>query len=187
MNEKTPMKMKRVDAQDTAEETVSSETLADKARASVQPVRSFAGVTVVGSDEDLADMGMDVVVSDKPENVDQPVAHDQKVAESSKNDSGVVTVSAKEEEMEEVSYKDWAKDQKSELSVGNVSVKDRVESLVDLTKTEASKVLEGLKGKGDITTYRVMPMGVPFSFDVQPGRVQLLIDATERVIQVQIG
>lgn len=188
MSEKRPMKMKRVDVEDTGGvKEVQGEDpivqMAEDAREGVKPVRSFNGVAVVGSDDDIA--AMETTVSEGNKQQEEVV---QKVGAMSKDEDGVVTVNTDDDddEMEEVSYEDWASSQKSVLADGE-DVKAQVENLVSLDQTEAEKVLSDLEKNGKITSYRIMPMGAPFTFDVSPGRVQVLLDATKKVIQTQIG
>lgn len=175
MSEKKPMKMKRVDFENTGG-TDGAKGNEEVSSMEIKQVHNFNGVSVMASDEDIA--VMETSNATKEDSV-------QKVGVMEKNEAGVISVST-DDEMEEVSYEEWAKAESSDLSKG-VDLRSELDNLVSMDEEEAKKKLIDLKDKGRISSYRIMPIGAPFTFDVIPGRVQVLIDAAKKVIQTHIG
>lgn len=112
-------------------------------------------------------------------------------AKASMGMSGVIAVNAPDEEMEEVKFADFDKTQESALTqAGTSAAKSATEIVRDLiggSATKAKEVLEEMHQKKLVSSYRFVPIGQPMTMEVAPGRVQVLIDAAKRVIDIQIS
>lgn len=167
---KKPIKMKRVDEQSEAEVISDEEVVKMTVR---QPVKTGGGVIVASGDEDE-------IVAPTAESAPTPHV-----------DLSRGTVSVSPPEMEEVSYEEWAADQAVAVASPDTAVSatpnEVLQTIVGESKAFAEKVLEGMKADRQITEYRLMPMGMPMTMDVKPGRVQALMDATGKVITVEVS
>ena len=67
------------------------------------------------------------------------------------------------------------------------SLTDKVDALLGKTAKEAIGVLSEMKKAKEIASFRLVPMGQAMTMEVIPGRVQLLLDAKETVITVEIS
>lgn len=188
MSKKT-MKMKRVD--DNGD---NGSVIKDGGGAKMmirQPVKTSSGAIVVSNVEDEVD---EPVVENTEPFVPQQTAEPSKVR-------GVVTVSApndaladvdgEDEEMEEVSYEDWAREQQVAISSDNPNVSadptTAVRALAGKTEKFAKKLLTEMKEDGKIADFRFVPMGQPMTLEMNPGRVQCLVDGMGNVINVEIS
>lgn len=179
--------MRRIDPSEAPRSETSSQDKSElRARTveNVQPVQSFGGTFVVATDEQI-----------KSEEVQGPKGG---VIPQHVVNNGVITAMApttqepkmeenNTQEMEEVSYEDWAQSQKSDLSEGKLSASQLVTELVGKSVAAAKELLQGMKQKGQITDFRVAPIGTALSMDFQPGRVQVLSDHTGNVVDVEVS
>jgi len=171
--------MKRVDEEETTgTDAVKSKDMSDireQAAKNVRPVSAFGGTFVVVGDEDV-----------KAQNATtEPVA--QVVATSPVVNDGVVSATAPADEMVEVPYSEWAKTQTSDLSNGKLTPTQLVQKLVGNSVAAAEKLLTQMKQNGEITSYRVVPIGMAMSMENDPGRVQVLRDHAGNVVNIEIG
>jgi len=166
MSKKEPIKMRRVDA---------SEVSADEEQSPTEAVK-FAMDTVVVVEKDVQEIAAEEVSQSS-----SPVI--------SKNSSGVVTL--EQDDMEEVSYNDYVKMTESALTSKNsnqeMSAKQKILDLIGKSADYVKDALESMVREKAIVEYRFVPIGMPATMEVAPGRVQVLIDSTKRVIDVQIS
>lgn len=188
MSNKT-MKMRRVD---DSEDSSSDVKEGGGSKMLIrQPVKTSSGAIVVSNIEDEVD-------EVRTESTEPFVP--QQTAEPEKARGGLVTVSAPqdaladdddEDEMEEVSYEDWAREQQSDISSDNPSVysdpTNAVRALAGKTEKFAKKLLTEMKNDGKIADFRFVPMGQPMTLEMNPGRVQCLVDGMGNVINVEIS
>jgi hypothetical protein len=95
------------------------------------------------------------------------------------------------EEMQEVSYEEYMKSKQSAITNpgtnAGISATQRVNDLVGKSAQEARLVLDDMKANRQLVSYRFVPIGMPMSLEVEPGRVQVLVDASKRVIDVNVS
>lgn len=142
------------------------------------PVKTPSGaVLVMGGEKD-------------EQEVAAPVSKPVVAGNLSKGTSGMIAMNAPaDDEMEEVSFEELQKSQKSDLT-GPQAEKTATQIINDLIgkgANAAKEVLEGFLSSKKITSYRIVPIGQPMTMDISPGRVQVLIDAQKRVIDIQIS
>jgi hypothetical protein len=106
--------------------------------------------------------------------------------------NNTITVHApKDEEMEEVSYKDYLKSKEVALTSPNEeeaqSATTTILNLRGQTAEQARSVLADMKEKKQIAEFRFIPIGMPMSMEVDPGRVQVLCDANKKVVDISIS
>lgn len=169
--------MKRIDPSEAPSQpqTQDRSEIRQKAAQNVRPVQAFGGTFVVAGDD--------------PESTPETSSALHQVTTPVRN-NGVVSAIAPEQgeqEMEEVSYEEWAESQKSDLSEGKLSPTQLVKELVGKSVATAENLLGLMKQRGEITEYRVVPIGAPMSMEVQPGRVQVLSDHAGNVVDVEIS
>lgn len=179
MATKKTMKMKRVDAEQPSTETAGAEEEQSASKLVVrQPVKTGTGVVVMSGDEDK---------------VSQPESSEETQPQIDLN-RGVVSVSppnALEEEMEEVSYETWLAEQNVDVASDDPSVaanpNQLIQAIIGKSKDVAQKVLDKMKEDRQISDFRFIPIGMPMTMELNPGRVQVLTDAGGRVISVEIS
>jgi hypothetical protein len=145
-------------------------------KAAAGPVKTGSGAVVFNPAEDA--LSDDTVL---------PKSNTAKIA---KDVTGTISVSAPAEEMQEVSFNDWQKGQESALTSPGAaaqSATDMVKNLVGKSADAAKSVLDELVTSKHVSSFRFVSIGAPMTMDVAPGRVQLVLDAMKRVIDVQIG
>lgn len=107
-----------------------------------------------------------------------------------KGTSGMIAMNAPaDDEMEEVSFEELQKSQKSDLTgeQAEKTAQQVINDLIGKGANAAKEILEGFLSSKKITSYRIVPIGQTMTMDVSPGRVQVLIDAQKRVIDIQIS
>jgi hypothetical protein len=136
-----------------------------------------------------------IVMNDEANN--PPVANPNDTTMVSNKTTGVVSVFAPEDsrevkaEMEEISYEDYIKSKQVGLTSPNMteakSATQRVHDLVGKTAENARSVLEDMANKKQVASFRFIPIGMPMSMELEPGRVQVVCDASKKVIDVSIS
>lgn len=174
-----PKKMKRVD--DTAKET-------EEQPLQPNPVVSSPSGVFVMDKNDLKEMLEEekVVPKGSPED-----ASKQKV-NAAKKTNKIITVDAAQGNhppMEEVSYESFLNVKDVEIAKGDVHVSttDKIKALIGEHIETAKSVLEDLKNKKVLANYRFVPVGSVTTLDLQPGRVQLVVDMSKKIIDVTIS
>ena len=96
-----------------------------------------------------------------------------------------------EAQMEEVSYEDYIKSKQVAINSPNAAESEnptkRVQAIIGQSADAAKKVLDDMMDKKQIASFRFIPIGMPFSMEIEPGRVQVLCDASRKVIDVSIS
>lgn len=110
-----------------------------------------------------------------------------------RNEKGMVTTMTEniENEMPEMSLEEFNQSQSSQLARegtdGSKTVKERLRDLISLGAATAQTALEKMVADHQITSYRVINVGQTQSADFVAGRVQVVLDAAKRVIDVTVG
>ena len=167
------MKMKRVDDQNNPVE------IKDEApKVPNIPKKSLDGIVVMTPPEE-----------DEPRS--KPKDPSDTMGKLQRGPGNTFNVLPPEDQMEEVSYKDLAKEKQAAIVEGDAdtrkAISEIVRGLIDKSADAAKVVLEDLLGKKQISDYRMVPMGAPVSMEFEAGRVQVVLDAGKRVIDVQLG
>ena len=151
-----------------------------------QPFKTSSGAVVVSNIED------EEASLPEDESADAEPFVPQQTAEASKA-RGMVTVSVADDddEMEEVSYEEWSRDQASDIASDDPGIYSDpttvVRSLSGKSEEYARGLLDEMKREGKIADFRFVPMGQPMTLEVNPGRVQCLVDGMGNVINVEIS
>lgn len=181
------VKMKRVDA----EEGEIGNTVVEEHKIATNPVVGSGGVTYVMDPQELREMMAenDLTANITPKSA-SPKNKQQTGSTVKKNK--VVTVKSKNDHppMEEVSYDSFVKIRdNSQFSVSDYKedATKTVKDLIGKTFDYALAIVEDLKSRKVLSNYRFVPIGTVSSFEVQPGRVQLLLDAQKNVVDVTIS
>lgn len=175
--------MRRLDSDESSvqrsNESVDKSEIRPRATSTVRPVKSFNGMFVVSGDEE-------------PDALAKPVK--QNAAIKQVINKGVVTTVAvqkeeknMEQEMQEVSYEEWSKDQESDLSKGKLTASELVTELVGKSVATAENLLSMMKQRGEVSEYQVVPIGAPATMEFNPGRVRVLSDHAGNVVDVEVS
>jgi len=171
MTKKT-MTMKRITETGEAEELVTNEIISGISSDELQTVQSYAGITVVGDLEpELEEIGP-AEIKLQEMNTKQTI------------NNGVVTSSP---EMEEVSYDDFSKSNSSDLGSDSASSTKMVKDLIGKSVEFATELLTKMKTEGKVSSFRIVPIGMPMTMDFQPGRVSALKDTNGNIVDVEIS
>lgn len=164
-------KVKRID--ENLESTASS----DPDLPVANPVVSMAGTVYVMDRDDAATLVEDL--KDKKQVV---------ATKNVKTDRGIYSAPP-EDKMEEVSYQDYMKSKEVDLTSPSKaqSTIDKLRDLIGKTADVAQVVLEELKNKKALANYRFIPIGGIATMELQPGRVQLLVDHQKKIVDVNIS
>jgi hypothetical protein len=167
---------------------VEGETEEPVAPMKVRTPKKAGGGSVVVFDEGESNLPIEVLpnattaVSDKMKDI---------VSVKAPEDSPEMKASLGPREMQEISYEEYVKSRQVALTNPSINEVDdatkRVNDLIGKDAHKARDVLEDMRGKKQLVSYRFLPIGMPMSMEVEPGRVQVLVDAAKKVVDISIS
>jgi len=104
------------------------------------------------------------------------------------NKGGIVMieeVKTEGDEMQEVSYEEWNKEQANHLPKNKL--KDKVAAFLGKGVKEVQLALEEMMNSKELNSFRIVPPGAVYTQDEIDGRVQVFVDAKSNVIDIKVG
>lgn len=114
------------------------------------------------------------------------VVQGSKIGHLSKDEQGMVSVSAKEETMEEVPWQEVVEVSAPEQTVfiAEQQVRDRV---VGKNIDEVEILLENMVRKKEILEFRIVPLGASVTMDLVPGRATAFVNPQNLIVSLDLG
>lgn len=101
--------------------------------------------------------------------------------------SGVKDEPQPAKKMTEVSAEDYFKEILPQNVMSPQALTNVVRDLVGKPLSEVSAVLNQLKNDGRIASIKITPVGIPLPMDIVPGRIQVVKDHADHVLDIILG